>query len=142
MRRFFAFLIVIGGLAALAAPASAQSSIAPLPSGVTLRINGPGSKIIGVLYQQSIDSVWLRPRGENESIRGIPVAQITRVDEARPEYTQSILVGTGIGILVGAALYPITAHNDHDVFIGLSVIGGAVAGMLFPHTGWVRVLLH
>lgn len=142
MRRFFAFLIVIVGLAAGAAPASAQSTIAPLPSGVTLRINGPGSNLIGVLYQQSIDSVWVRARGENESIRSIAVSQITRVDRARPEYAKSVLVGTGIGILVGAALYPITSHNDHDVFIGLSVISGAVAGLLFPHTGWVSVLLH
>ncbi len=142
MRRFFAFLIVIGGLAAVAAPASAQSSIAPLPSGVTLRINGPGSNIIGVLYEQSIDSVWVRPRGDNTMIRSIAVSRITRVDQERPEYAKSILVGTGIGILVGAALYPITSHNDHDVFIGLSVIGGAVAGMLFPHAGWVPVLLH
>ena len=142
MRRLFACLIVIGGLAAVAAPASAQSSIALLPSGVTLRINAPGSNIVGVLYRQSIDSVWLRPRGDNEPVRSIAVSQIVRVDQARPEYAKSILVGTGIGILVGAALYPITSHNDHDVFIGLSVIGGAVAGMVFPHTGWVRVLLH
>jgi hypothetical protein len=142
MRRFFAFLIVFGGLAALAAPASAQSTIAPLPSGVTLRINGPGSKLIGVLYQQSIDSVWVRPRGDNQPIHGIAVSQIVRVDQARPEYAKSVLVGTGIGILVGAALYPITSHNDHDVFIGLSVIGGAVAGLLFPHTGWSSVPLH
>ncbi|MGH7669530.1 MAG: hypothetical protein ACRENQ_08535 [Gemmatimonadaceae bacterium] len=142
MRRLFACLIVIGGLAAVAAPASAQSSIALLPSGVTLRINAPGSNIVGVLYRQSIDTVWLRPRGDNEPVRSIAVSQIVRVDQARPEYAKSILVGTGIGILVGAALYPITSHNDHDVFIGLSVIGGAVAGMVFPHTGWVRVLLH
>lgn len=142
MRRFLACVIVLGGLAAAAAPASAQSSIAPLPSGVTLRINGPGSNLIGVLYRQSIDSVWVRLRGDNEPVRSIAVSQVVRVDRARPEYAKSILVGTGIGILVGAALYPITSHNDHDVFIGLSVIGGAVAGMVFPHTGWVRVLLH
>ncbi len=142
MRRFFAFLIVIGGLTAIGTPASAQSAIAPLPSGVTLRINGPGSNLIGVLYQQSLDSVLVRPRGNNETVRSIAVSRIVRVDRARPEYAKSILVGTGIGVLVGAALYPITSHNDHDVFIGLSVIGGAVAGMLFPHTGWVPVLLH
>lgn len=142
MRRFFAFLIVIGGLSAFAAPASAQSAIAPLPSGVTLRINGPGSDLVGVLYQQSFDSVWVRQRGNNQPIRSIAVSRIVRVDQARPEYAKSVLVGTGIGLLVGAALYPITSHNDHDVFIGLSVIGGAVAGLLFPHTGWSSVPLH
>jgi hypothetical protein len=142
MRRFFALLIVCGGLAAVASPASAQSAIAPLPSGVTLRINGPGSNLIGVLYQQTIDSVWVRPRGDNQVPRSIAVPQMVRVDQAKPEYAKSILVGTGIGILVGAALYPMTSHGDHDLFIGLSVIGGAVAGMLFPHTSWVPVTFH
>ena len=142
MRRFFALVIVLGGLAVAASPASAQSSIALLPSGVTLRINGPGSNLIGVLYQQSLDSVWVRPLANNQDPRGIAIPQITRVDQAKPEYGKSILVGTGIGLLVGVALYPITAHNDHDIFIGLSVIGGAVAGMLFPHVSWVPVPLH
>jgi hypothetical protein len=141
MRRLFALLLVLGGLAAVASPACAQT-IALLPSGVTLRINGPQSKITGVLYSQSVDSVSLRPRGDNETIRTIAVSRITRVDQAQPAYVKSVLVGTGLGVLLGAALYPITSHNDHDIFIGLSVISGAVAGVLFPHTDWVPVPLH
>ncbi|HVA56912.1 MAG: hypothetical protein WBQ26_09590 [Gemmatimonadaceae bacterium] len=140
MRRIVALLLVAAGLCVVARPAAAQSSgIAPLPSGVTLRVNGPGSTITGVLYQQSIDSVWLRPRGENEAVRAIAVSRITRVDAAQPAYAKSVLVGTGLGLLLGAALYPITSHNDHDVFIGLSLVAGAAAGLIFPHTDWTPV---
>ncbi len=142
MRRFFAFVLVFAGFAAFAAPAAAQSEIALLPSGVTLRINGPASHLEGVLYQQSVDSVWLRARGENAVPRGIAVSQIRSVDQAHRDYARSILVGTGLGALLGAALYPITAHNDHDIFIGLSVIGGAMAGLIFPHVSWVPIPLH
>jgi hypothetical protein len=141
MRRIYALLFVSLGLAAVAAPASAQSAIAPLPSGVTLRVRGPNTSITGVLYQQSVDSVWVQQRGANQPVRGIAVSQITRVDREQPAYVKSVLVGTGLGILLGAALYPITSHNDHDVFIGFSFIGGAVAGLLFPHSDWVPVSL-
>jgi hypothetical protein len=142
MRRLFALSIVFAGLATVAAPAAAQSAIALLPSGVTLRINGPGSDLVGVLYQQSLDSVWLRQRGNNTIVRSIAVPRIQRVDQARPEYVKSMLVGTGLGVLVGVALYSVTPHSDHDLYIGLSVIGGAVAGLLFPHTAWKSVPLH
>jgi hypothetical protein len=141
MRRFFALLIVAGSFAAVASPASAQS-LAALPSGVTLRVHGPQSYITGVLYQQSVDSVWVRARGDDAPVQGMAAANITRVEEAQPAYAKSVLVGTGLGVLLGAALYPITAHNDHDVFIGFSVLGGAFAGLLFPHTEWVPVAIH
>ncbi|MDE3152181.1 MAG: hypothetical protein KGL93_08035 [Gemmatimonadota bacterium] len=140
MRRFFAFLLGLGFAAA--SPAAAQSVVAPLPSGVTLRIHGPGSSITGVLYQQSVDSVWLRRRGSDAAIRGIAVANIQRVEEAQPAYALSVLAGTGLGGLVGAALYSVTAKNDRDLTVGLSVITGAVMGLLFPHTNWVPVRLH
>ncbi|MHB1862692.1 MAG: hypothetical protein ACYCVL_06930 [Gemmatimonadaceae bacterium] len=140
MRRFLALALLFVGLAVAARPASAQG-IAPLPSGVTLRIHGPQTAITGVLQQQSMDSVWLRPRGANQVTRSIAVPLILRVEQARPAYTKSILVGTALGIALGAALYPVTSHNDHDVVIGLSVIAGAVTGIMFPHTDWVPVPL-
>lgn len=140
MRRILALAFLFVGLAVSAGRASAQG-MALLPSGVTLRIHGPQTVITGVLEQQSIDSVWLRPRGANQITRSIAVPLIRRVEQARPAYTKSILVGTGLGIALGAALYPITSHSDHDVVIGLSVVAGAVAGILFPHTDWVPVPL-
>ncbi len=140
MRRIVALSLAVAALCVAARPALAQSAgIAPLPSGVTLRINGPASNLTGVLYQQSVDSVWLRSRGADQAVRAIAVPAVTRVDQARPAYTESVLVGTGLGILLGAALYPITSHNDHDVFIGLSVMVGAAAGLIFPHTDWIPV---
>ena len=141
MRRLFTLLLVLGGLAAVGSPAAAQV-LAPLPSGVTLRINGPQAHLLGVLYSQSVDSVSVRKRGDNQPVQTIAAANITRVEQAQPAYAKSVLVGTGLGVLLGAALYPITSHDDHDLFIGLSVIGGAVAGLMFPHTDWVPVRLH
>jgi len=140
MRRPFTLSLAFVGMYIVAPAASAQV-IAPLPSAVTLRINGPASHLIGVLYQQSVDSVWLRPRGSDQATRGIAVSQIMTVEQAQPAYAKSLIVGTVIGIAVGAALYPITSHNDHDVFVGLSVLTGAVAGMMFPHIDWVPVPL-
>ncbi len=140
MRRIVALSLAMAVMGAAARPVAAQTAgIAPLPSGVTLRVNGPGSAITGVLYQQSIDSVWLRERGGNQAIHSIAVPGITGVELSRPQYTQSVLVGTGLGILLGAALYPITSHNDHDVAIGFSLLAGAAAGLLWPHTEWVPV---
>lgn len=141
MRRLLALVLVFAGLAAGAHPAAAQAPLAPLPSGVTLRINGPASHIAGVLDRQSVDSVWLRPRGENAMTRSIAVANITRVEMARPAYARSVLMGTVLGGLLGAALYPIVSHNDHDLAIGLSVIAGAAAGLMFPRTDWIPVAL-
>jgi hypothetical protein len=143
MRRIVALSLAIAASSLAAGPAAAQSAgIAPLPSGVTLRVNGPGSSISGVLYQQSLDSIWLRQRGGDQEVRAIAVSQVASVEQARPAYTASVLVGTGLGILLGAALYPITSHNDHDVFIGLSVMVGAAAGLIFPHTDWIPVSFH
>lgn len=142
MRRFFALVLVFAGFTVAAAPAAAQSAITALPSGVTLRINGPASHLEGLLYQQSVDSVWLRASGRNAEPRGIAVSQITSVDRAQPQYVKSILIGTGVGALVAAALYNVTVKGDRDIAVGFSIIGGAVAGMLFPHIDWVPVPLH
>lgn len=141
MRRIFALVLVLGGLAVVGSPAVAQS-LAPLPSGVTLRINGPQSHLMGVLYSQSVDSVSVRQRGDNEVVHAIAATSITRVEQSKPAYVKSMLIGAGLGVLLGAALYPITPHADHDLYIGLSVIGGAVAGLVFPRTDWVPVTLH
>ena len=142
MRRLFALLQVLGGLTAVASPAAAQSAIAPLPSGVTLRVHGSGMTITGVLYQQSVDSVWVRARGNDQAVRGIATGRITAVEQAKPAYLKSVLVGTALGAGLGAVLYTVSAHNDHDIFVGFSVIAGAVAGSLFPHTDWSPVPLH
>ncbi|MDE3128382.1 MAG: hypothetical protein KGL38_10280 [Gemmatimonadota bacterium] len=142
MRRFLALLLAVAGLTAGARSAAAQSAIAPLPSGVTLRVHGPQTMITGVLYQQGLDSVWLRAGGGSRQIRGVAISQITRVEQAHPAYVRSVLLGTGLGALLGAALYPVSAHNDHDVVIGGSVLAGAMFGLLFPRTDWVTVPLH
>lgn len=142
MRRFFALLLVFAGFAAAARPAAAQSTIALLPSGVTLRIHGQGATISGVLYQQGLDSVWLRSRAGDQTIRGIAIPAITSVERAQPAYAKSVLLGAGLGILVGAALYPSTSHNDHDVVIGSTMFAGTLLGLLFPRTDWIPVPLH
>lgn len=142
MRRFFALLLVGAGLAGRPHTAAAQSTIAPLPSGVTLRVRGPQTLTTGVLYQQGLDSVWLRSNGAARTIRAVPVSRITGVDRAQPAYARSVLLGTGLGALLGAALYPVSSHDDHDIVIGGSVLVGAMAGLLFPRTDWIPVPLH
>ncbi len=142
MRRFFALLLVFAGLAAGAQPAAAQSGIALLPSGVTLRIHGQGTTISGVLYQQGLDSVWVRSGGGNQAIRSLAVSQITSVEQAHREYTKSVLMGAALGILAGVALYPTTSHNDHDVVIGSTFFVGTMLGLIFPRTDWIPVPLH
>ncbi len=141
MRRFFALLLVGAGLAAGAHPAAAQSTIAPLPSGVTLRVHGPQTTISGVLYQQGLDSVWLRSEGGTQTVRAVAVSQITRVEQAHRAYARSVLIGTGLGALLGAALYPASSHNDHDLVIGGTVLTGAMLGLIFPRIDWVPVPL-
>ncbi|HET7631757.1 MAG TPA: hypothetical protein VFK16_05495 [Gemmatimonadaceae bacterium] len=140
-RRFLALLLALGGVAALAPAATAQA-IAPLPSGVVLRVHANQSIMTGVLYAQSVDSVWLRQRGDRVAVQGAAISQITRVERAHPEYVKSLLVGTALGGVLAAALYTITSPGDRDMAVGFSVIAGAVAGLVFPHVGWAQVPLH
>jgi hypothetical protein len=140
MRRLFALVLTLGGLLAVATPAAAQT-IAPLPSGVVLRVHGGGASATGVLYSQSADSVWLRQDNKAESLRGFSVSQITKVEQAKPEYAKSLIVGTAAGLLLGAVLNPIVSPGDRDIAMGFSVIAGAVAGLVFKHTHWVQVPL-
>jgi hypothetical protein len=150
MRRIFALLLAFAGLAAGAQSAAAQSAITPaaqstialLPSGVTLRIHGLNSSITGVLYQQGIDSVWVRPLGTGPATRAMATSAITSVQRARPAYVRSVLMGTGLGAVLGALLYSVSSHNDHDIVIGGSVLAGAMAGLIFPRTDWISVPLH